>query len=175
MAATFPRFDESECDEDAENRMDLIMGVIDVVRNIRGETGIAPNVKVDVVIRSDSNQSLLKEYGYYIKELAKIAHLSFTDGAVPDQSAVGVYREVEIFVPLKNLIDVSKELSRIDKELFKIDEDCEKVKQKLNNPSFMKKAPEEVIEKNQSHYEDLQKKRKKLIISKNLLENLSGN
>jgi len=174
MNSTFPRFDSCEFDEGVEDRMDLLMGVIDVVRNIRGETGIAPHVKVDVVIRSGSHQLLLNEYEYYIRELAKIGHLSFIDGSAPDHSAVGVYREIEIFVPLKNLIDVSKELSRINKELAKIDEDYAKLMQKLNNPSFMKKAPQEVIEKNQANYEELQKKREKLIISKNLLENLSG-
>jgi valyl-tRNA synthetase len=174
MNSTFPRFDSSEFDEGVEDRMDLLMGVIDVVRNIRGETGIAPHVKVDVVIRSGSHQSLLNEYEYYIRELAKIGHLSFIDGAAPDHSAVGVYREIEIFVSLKDLIDVSKELSRINKELAKIDEDCEKLIQKLNNPSFMKKAPQEVIEKNQANYDELQKKREKLIVSQNLLENLSG-
>ena len=174
MNSTFPRFDGDQLDEEAEDRMDLLMGVIDVVRNIRGETGIAPNVKVDVVIRKGNHPSLLKEYEYYIKELAKIGQLLFIDGAAPDHSAVGVYREIEIFVPLKDLIDVSKELSRIHKELAKIDEDRDKLMQKLNNPSFMEKAPQEVIAKNQGNYEELQKKREKLIVSKNLLENLSG-
>jgi valyl-tRNA synthetase len=175
MTSVFPQFDVDEYDENVENSMDLVMGVIDVVRNIRGETGIAPNVKVDVIVRSDNYQSLLKEYEYYIKELAKIGQLSFTDGFAPDQSAVGVYREIEIFVPLKDLIDISKELLRINKELTKIDEDCERLMQKLNNPSFIEKAPQEVIEKNKFNYEELQKKQKKLIVSKNLLENLSGN
>jgi valyl-tRNA synthetase len=115
----------------------------------------------------------LKEYEYYIKELAKAEHLSFVDGAAPDQSAVGVYKGVEIFVPLKDLIDISKELSRISKELTKIDADCEKLMQKLNNPSFKEKAPPEVIEKNQTNYDELQKKREKLFSSKGLLENLS--
>jgi valyl-tRNA synthetase len=174
MTSTFPQFDGDQLDEEAEDHMDLLMGFIDVVRNIRGETGIAPNVKVDVVIRSGNHTSLLKEYEYYIKELAKIGHLLFIDGAAPDHSAVGVYREIEIFVPLKDLIDVSKELSRVHKELAKIDEDCKKFVQKLNNPSFMKKAPQEVIAKNQASYEESQKKREKLIGSKSLLENLSG-
>jgi valyl-tRNA synthetase len=175
MNSTFPQFNDGEVDEDAENSMDLLMGVVDVVRNIRGETGIAPNVKVEVVIRTNSYRSLLKEYEYYIKQLAKIERLTFVDGPTPDHSAIGVYREIEIFVPLKDLIDISKELSRINKELTKIDEDCVKLLQKLNNPSFREKAPQEVIEKNQTNYGELQEKRKKLFASKNLLENLSGN
>ncbi len=173
MASSFPYFDESELDEDSEERMDIIMGIIDVVRNIRGETGIAPNVKVDVIIRGGDRTSLLKEYEYYIKELAKIERLSFTAGVAPDQSAVGVYREIEVFVPLKDLIDVSKELSRINKEIAKIDEDCRRLKQKLDNPSFREKAPQEVIEKNRVNYDEYLRKREKLLASKNLLENLS--
>lgn len=173
MATNFPYLDESELDEESEDRMDIIMGIIDVVRNIRGETGIAPNVKVDVIIRGEDHTSFLKEYEYYIKELAKIETLSFTDGHAPDQSAVGVYRQIEVFVPIKDLIDVSKELSRINKEIAKIDEDCERLIQKLNNPSFREKAPPQVIKKNQANHDGYMRKREKLLASKNLLENLS--
>jgi valyl-tRNA synthetase len=173
MNASFPEWNDDELNEEAEGRMDLLMGVVDVVRNIRGETGIGPNVRVEVVMRTNSNRSLLEEYGYYIKELAKIEHISFVDGEAPGQSAVGVHGEVEIFVPLKDLIDISKELSRIDKELKKIEDDCTKLMQKLNNPSFREKAPQEVIEKNMTSYEEFQGKREKLLASKQLLENLS--
>jgi valyl-tRNA synthetase len=175
MNTSFPEVNNSEVDEEAENKMDILMGVVDVVRNIRGETGIGPNVRVEVVIRTNNHISLLQEYEYYIKGLAKIEHLSFVDGAAPEQSAVGVYREIEIFVPLKDLIDITKELSRIDKELKKIEDDCVKLIQKLNNPAFREKAPQEVIEKNNANYEEFQGKREKLLASKKLLENLSGN
>lgn len=175
MNASFPEVHDGEVDDEAEDRMDLLMGIVDVVRNIRGETGIGPSVRVEAVIRTNNHRSLLEEYEYYIKELAKIEHLSFVDGAAPDQSAVGVYRNVEIFVPLKDLIDTSRELSRINKELTRIDDDSVKLLQKLNNLSFREKAPPEVIEKNQRNYEELQIKREKLLSSKELLENLSRN
>jgi len=175
MNASFPEVHDGEVDDEAEDRMDLLMGIVDVVRNIRGETGIGPSVRVEAVIRTNSHRSLLEEYEYYIKELAKIEHLSFVDGEAPDQSAVGVYREIEIFVPLKDLIDISRELSRIDKELKKIEDDCARLMQKLNNPSFREKAPQEVIEKNKVNYEEFQGKREKLLASKKLLESLSGN
>lgn len=175
MISSFPERDDAEIDEESESKMNLVMGVVDVVRNIRGETGIGPNVRVEAMVRADGQQSLLREYEYYIKELAKIEHLSFVDGRPPEQSAVGVYGGIEVFVPLKDLIDVSKELGRIQKELQKIDEDGERLIRKLNNPSFREKAPAEVIEKNEKTYAELQKKREKLLSSKGLLENLSGN
>jgi valyl-tRNA synthetase len=175
MISPFPEWDDTEIDEESEGGMNLVMGVVDVVRNIRGETGIGPNVRVEAMVRADGRRLLLQEYEYYIKELAKIEHLTFVDGRPPEQSAVGVYEGIEVFVPLKDLIDVSRELGRIQKELQKIEDDGERLTRKLSNPSFREKAPAEVIEKNEKTYAELQKKREKLLSSKGLLENLSGN
>ncbi|HVN96624.1 MAG TPA: valine--tRNA ligase [Syntrophorhabdaceae bacterium] len=174
MISPFPHVKDSEIDEGSEAAMETIMGVVDVIRNIRGETGIAPNVRVDAVIRTNGQRALLKSYEYYIKELAKVDGLAFTDGQAPEHAAVGVYKGIEVFVPLKDLIDVGKELGRIDKEILKIDEESDKIVKKLSNESFREKAPAEVIEKNRSHFEELSAKKEKLLASKKLLEGISG-
>ena len=175
MVSSFPEFDETQVDEESEKSMDMIMGVIDVVRNIRGETGIAPNVRIKVIVRANGYQSLLQEYEFYIKELARIEHLVFTGDNAPEQSAIGIYKGVEVFVPIKGMIDVSKELGRIEKELPKIEEEMERLSNKLNNIAFREKAPPGVIAKSEANYGDLREKREKLLVSKNVLETLSGN
>jgi valyl-tRNA synthetase len=174
MVASFPASDDTFIDEQAEVDMGTLMGVVDVVRNIRGETGIAPNVKVDVVVRARDRRDLLERYSLYIKELARIEHISFIDEGVPEHAAVGIYQGVEIFVPLKNLIDVAKELERIDKELAKLKEESEKLFNKLNNRSFREKAPADVIEKNEAKFNDLKEKRDKLVASRTILSHISG-
>ena len=128
------------------------------------------NVKVEAIIRAGMQASLLKSYEYYIKELAKVETLLFVDGAAPEHAAVGVYKEIEVFVPLKDLIDVAKELGRIEKEINKIDEESEKISKKLSNESFREKAPTEVIAKNEAVFAELKAKREKLETSKKLLE-----
>ncbi len=173
MVAPFPASDESEIDPESEKMMETIMGVIDVIRNIRGETGIAPNVRIEAVIKAGESTVFLKDYEYYIKELGKVEHLSFIDGKGPDHSAVGVYKDIEVFVPLKDLIDVARELGRIDKELAKIGEDSEKLMKKLGNEAFRQKAPAEVIAKNEAQYGELAAKKEKLMTSRKVLENLS--
>jgi len=174
MVAPYPRYHAGEIDEASEEAMDMIMGVVDVVRNIRGETGIGPNVKVEAVVRANGSQSLLEEYGYYVKELAKIDRLSFAGDSIPQQAAVGVYKGAEVFVPIRDLIDVSKELSRIGKELARLEEDGERLLSKLGNAAFKEKAPPDVIAKNEKQYSILLEKREKLIASRRVLENLSG-
>lgn len=174
MVSSFPTFDEKEVDEDAESNMDIVMGVIDVIRNIRGETGIAPNVKIEAVLRTKTHDALLKEYEFYIKELAKLEHLSFAGEQAPEKSAIGLYKGVEVFVPVKDLIDIPKELARVEKELLKIDDEIERLNKKLNNASFREKAPQEVIEKNELSYSMFMEKRAKLMTSRTIFESLCG-
>jgi valyl-tRNA synthetase len=174
MVSPFPIFNEAQMDEESEAGMDMIMGIIDVIRNIRGETGIPPNVKVEAMIRTDSNRSLLEEYGYYIKELAKVGELVFVTGAAPEKAAVGIYKGIEIFVPIKDLIDAPKEIARIEKELAKIEEEMERVFHKINNASFREKAPPDVIRKNELNYNTLLETKEKLTGSRKVLEDLTG-
>jgi valyl-tRNA synthetase len=172
MITPFPVFDESEIDEESESQMETIMGVIDIIRNIRGETGIAPHVKIEAIVRAGTDASLLESYSYYVKELAKVDRLHFTDGAAPEHAAVGVFKGIEVFVPIKDLIDVAKELGRIEKEMNKIDEESERISKKLNNASFREKAPEEVIAKNEAAFAELKAKRQKLETSRKMLEGI---
>ena len=175
MVSPYPVYDEAQVDEKSESGMDMIMGVVDVIRNIRGETGIAPNVKIDVMIRADGSRGLLQEYGFYIKELARVEDLVFAGDATPEKAAVGVYKGTAIFVPLKDLIDAPKEIARIEKELAKIDDEMERLINKINNPAFREKAPPEVIQKNEINHEALREKKEKLLKSRKVLEGLTGN
>jgi valyl-tRNA synthetase len=172
MVSSSPLFNVDEVDEDAEQKMDIIMGIVDTVRNIRGETGIAPNVKVDVIVRENSHRPLLEDYELYIKELAKVDCIAFTQDRIPEKAAIGIYRGIELFVPVKDLIDISSELARIEKELVKIDSDIERLLSKLTNTSFRMKAPPEVVEKNEKVHQQLKEKRDKLLASKKALKGL---
>ena len=62
---------------------------------------------------------------------------------------------VEIFVPLKGLIDVDKEAARQEKELLHVEKDLARVRGKLGNAGFLGKAPAEVIEKERAKEEEL--------------------
>ena len=76
-AIAFPTVDQSEIDEENEENMAMIMGIIDAVRNIRGEMGFPPSTKVDVQIRAGDHRSLIETYEHYIKELAKVSAVGY--------------------------------------------------------------------------------------------------
>jgi valyl-tRNA synthetase len=57
----------------------------------------------------------------------------------------GVVNGVEIYLPLKGLIDVEKETARLNKELEKLEKEIKRLAGKLSNEGFLKKAPEQVV------------------------------
>ena len=53
----------------------------------------------------------------------------------------------DIYLPLAGLIDLDKEIARIEKEIANTENELKRLAGKLNNESFVAKAPAEVVEK----------------------------
>jgi valyl-tRNA synthetase len=172
MIAPFPTVDSGQMDEESEEQMAMIMGVIDAIRNIRGEMGFPPSTKVDVQIRARNWETLIKTYEYYIKELAKVADVTYVTGEAPKRTAIGIYKDIEVFVSITDREIVQREQIRVNKELTKIDEDITRVYNKINNRSFREKAPEAILKKEEASFEELRTRRDKLVASKATLEEL---
>ncbi|RLE06983.1 hypothetical protein DRZ78_03750, partial [Candidatus Aerophobetes bacterium] len=58
-----------------------------------------------------------------------------------------IVEEIEIFVPLKGLLDLSREKIRLKRILEELKEELATTERRLSNPEFLRKAPAEVIEK----------------------------
>ena len=58
-------------------------------------------------------------------------------------------------MPLAELVDLEKEKARIAKELKKNKGELEKLNNKLSNPGFLNKAPENVVKAEQERAEKL--------------------
>ena len=63
--------------------------------------------------------------------------------------------------------------SSLGLDIFTVEEESEKIKRKLANDAFRQKAPPEVIAKNEAQYAELAAKKEKLMVSKEVLEDLS--
>ncbi len=72
-------------------------------------------------------------------------------------------------MPLKDLIDIDKERARLDKEIVRIQGELDKVLKKLNDSTFLKKAPSHIIEKEQNKKAELEEVLGKLVASREKL------
>jgi len=146
-------------DAEAESNMTLLMDTIKAIRNIRAEMKVSPGQKVEILILApDGVQRKVLENGKPdILKLAGGARVDIFERLAekPAQSASAVLEGVEIYLPLKGLMDFDKEITRIEKEIIAASQDIQSLDLKLNNPGFTNKAPAAVVAKERERLEGL--------------------
>ena len=68
----------------------------------------------------------------------------------------------EVFLSIEGEIDIGAERERLQKELDKTKDALTRARHKLRNPSFVEKAPQEVVDKAKTLTEELADKAQKL-------------
>src|SRR5205085_2095071 len=91
----------------------------------------------------------------------RLSSITFEEG-VPPSSAQIVLEEAIIALPLEGVIDFAAERARLMKELEKITRDIATIDGRLNNPGFVAKAPEEVLEETRSRKSELEMRKAKV-------------
>ena len=150
MKAEFPKASDFIRDESAKREMELLMGVIIGIRNIRGEMSIPPSKKVSILIdMADKEEGdVLNRNVGYIKSLAKVDNVTIgSEIEKPKASATALFGQSQVHVLLKGLIDFEEERKRLQKEITKIERDIGASNKKLSNKRFLKNAPDEIVEK----------------------------
>ncbi|HLA51621.1 MAG TPA: class I tRNA ligase family protein, partial [Thermodesulfobacteriota bacterium] len=150
---------------DAERDMMLIMDVIKAIRNIRSEMNVSPALTIEAVCYSSDGSviRLLETEGRHIKTLSKVSVLKVSAPAGrPENCATAVAGNIEIFIPLKGLINFEEEEKRLKKDIEKIEKELLALERKMSNKEFIEKAPKEVIEKDKARLEELLQKKMKL-------------
>ncbi|NCG26599.1 MAG: class I tRNA ligase family protein, partial [Verrucomicrobiales bacterium] len=173
MVSAFPKFDATKSDKDVEKAMGKIMEVITGVRNIRGEMNLNPGLKLKALIktRHANLEAMLTKYSGFICDLARLDQITIGPKIEkPKVSASSVLGEMDLIIPLEGMMDFEEERGRIEKELKKIEKDLIFLDKKLSNPNFVKKAPAEVIEKDEKRKATLSDKQVKLEIHLKTIE-----
>ncbi|SNB46205.1 valine--tRNA ligase [Geobacter sp. DSM 9736] len=150
MLADYPQACSSREHPEAAAEIEKMMAVVSGIRNIRGEMEVPPSKEISVLLSCSSSSSLamLRGNEAYIKSLGRVSELVIgADLEKPADAALQVAGDVEIVVPLRGLVDVEEEEKRLLKEIGKIEKDLEFLAKKLENPSFVERAPADVVAK----------------------------
>jgi valyl-tRNA synthetase len=150
MIASWPLPRREERDEEAVEKMELVIDVISQVRNVRSIMRIPHDKMVEVLIKPSgkAHKTLLEEHIPYIKNLAKSGKVTVDMKLKkPQECATSVVGDIEVYVPLKGMIDISREVERLSKEIEKIELELDRINNKLKNKNFLTKAPPQVVEK----------------------------
>jgi valyl-tRNA synthetase len=76
----YPMVDATQINSELEQDFVLLIGTIRTVRNLRAEAGIKPGEKIEAMMQTESDREhkILTDGWFYIKDLAKVEHLSIT-------------------------------------------------------------------------------------------------
>ncbi len=166
MISDFPVYNDCWKNTKAEQDMQLIMGAIKGVRNIRSEMNVPPSKKSKLFIITDEKEIFLQGEKFYQK-LASASDVAFCGNAseAPENSVSVVVEGAEIRMPLDELVDREKEIIRLEKEQKRLEGEIKRVEGKLNNKGFTEKAPAHVVEEERKKGESYQEMLEKVIES----------
>lgn len=147
MLEPFPKQEEFTSDADAVLQIEWVKAFIMGVRRIRAERDISPGKPLNVFVRNgttDEHQWLNKHQAY-MKNLAKIEAISPAESEM-DDAVMALAGEMTILVPLADIIDPIAEKKRLGSTIEKLQKEQSGMEGKLNNKSFVERAPAEVVE-----------------------------
>ena len=160
MTQPYPIADQSKVDTVAETELEWVKNFITGVRKIRSEMDIPPGKPLPVLLQnaSDEDKTCFDSNQNFIETLAKLASVEWLNaGDAAPESAMALVGEMQILIPLAGLIDKEAELARLEKEMGKLTVNIDKGEAKLQNPGFVDKAPEAVVEKERQRVAELSK------------------
>ncbi|XWX04928.1 valine--tRNA ligase [Aggregatilineales bacterium SYSU G02658] len=145
ITARWPTADEEHIDERAEADFALFMELIRDVRNIRKNYNVDPAKRVKALISVVERWPLIEQYSYLFARLCNVTEVERLTTTAPANAATAVVGDVTLYLPLEGLMDVHAECERLNKEKANALDQISKISAKLNNESFVAKAPPQVV------------------------------
>ncbi|MFM7445809.1 MAG: class I tRNA ligase family protein, partial [Tabrizicola sp.] len=149
----WPELPATLINRDAEREMTFVTTLIDDIRSARAQVHVPVGLKADLVATSltEEARAAFQRNEALIKRLARVDNV--TDGAAPKGSIAVAAEGAAFAIPLEGLIDIAEEKSRLQKGLDKLMKEIGGLKGRLDNPNFVKSAPEDVVMEAQSNLE----------------------
>lgn len=169
MISKWPEYDPTLSFADEEAQMEKIMDAIRAIRNRRAEMNIPPSKKSKVYVETVF-ADVFAVGSEFIKRLAYASDVEIADGFGDLGNTVTIVtNDAKIYIPLGDLVDFEAEAKRLQKELAAAEEKLAFINKKLDNPGFVNKAPEKVVQQNR---DEAAKLTEKIANLRSSLENL---
>jgi valyl-tRNA synthetase len=138
---------------------------------------VPPSKEIAVILSCGGEESrlLMKHSEGSIIGLARVADLAIGIGIdKPEDASIQVAGDVQVYVPLKGLVDAEAEIQRLLKEIGKIDKEIEMFSKKLESPAFVDRAPAEIVAKERQKLAEVTEKKGVLEESLGKIRKLKG-
>ena len=173
MIARYPSaFIDARIDKQSIGDFDAVQAFVGSARTIRAEHEIPRSQPIAIHWHTDdpAKRAVLQEERRTIESLAGcIMHFEPDATRLDDptkhfeNAAVFVNPGIRAAVP--DVIDAARERERLQRDLKKLDKELGAVEKKLENPSFVERAPAEVVAKSKRDASELRQRREQLEVA----------
>ena len=146
IVAQWPEYREELAFKAEETMMESVMECIRAIRARRTEMNVPPSKKAALYILT-SKKDIFAEGEGFLQRLAYADEVSLLDAEPEnlDGMVTITTADAKLYIPMGQLVDVSKELERIGKELENARKFLKSLEGKLSNEKFVSRAPEAVV------------------------------
>ena len=150
MCATYPKADKNLINSDEEKKFGLLQDIITALRTIRSENNIPPDKQGNAVIIPTDPEfaEWMKSQSYLVNQFAKLAtSIIDVNASKPEFAGSAVLKGNQVFLSLEGLIDKNVEIERLTKEITRVSGLIQSTKARLENESFISRAPKDIVDK----------------------------
>jgi valyl-tRNA synthetase len=150
-------------DPDADAEIGWVVSLVSEIRSVRAEMDVPAGAKMPLALvnASAETRARAERHDETLKRLARLDAITF-EASAPKGAAQIVVGDTTGAIPLAGVIDMSAEAKRLAKEIDKTVVEIKKVTDRLGNPQFMAKAPEDVIDELRERQSDFEARQDKL-------------
>ena len=167
----FPSPKQEEIFPQETKRIERLREIISAVRSLRSDLQIEPSKRLKAYYRAEEgfSKEVIETFKQHVLGLARLE--SFEEVKERPQNTVATFSgDVEIFLSVEGHVDIHKLRTSYLKKKEKLLSELERVKRKLSNENFLKKAPPEVVEKEKKIKQELEESLAKVERILSLLE-----
>jgi len=167
MRQAYPRSQPEKIAPQAEAWMAQLKAMTDACRNLRGEMQLSPALRVPLLLQADDAAARvqLQSLAPYLQTLAKLSGVEVVEALPESPAPLSVIGEVKLMLQVE--IDVAAERERIGKEILRLEGEIGRASAKLDNESFVARAPAAVVAQEQERragfMQTLEKLREQLV------------
>ncbi|HEX8166885.1 MAG TPA: valine--tRNA ligase [Beijerinckiaceae bacterium] len=150
-------------DAAAEAELGWVVELISETRSARSETNVPAGAQIPLVLvqPSQAARARIARWDETVRRMARLSGITVADAA-PRSAVQLIVRGETAALPLEGIVDLAAEAARLAKEKQKLEGEVAKIDQKLANPDFLSRAPEEVVEEQRERREAAVERRRKI-------------
>jgi len=165
MIEPWPHIKKQIIDKKIEAEAESLFDLITRIRNLRTSIEIKPEQKVSVSLypHSKPQEKLLRENTDLITNLSRLGAMHILEKNLrPAATISAVTGKIDVYLHFSGLLDMAKEQERISARLRAIIKSKNDKEIRLKNPDFVKRAPQEIVEKEKTGIVELADEIKRL-------------